>query len=255
MDNKSIYREKWCAEGYDADRFGGSFGRYLQDQEIETFSSAIQGFDQMVLDVGTGTGKLSIPLARRSREIISVDSSIEMLTIARNKAEEQATSLRLAVCDVHALSFKDNTFDGVVCSRVLMHLSDWREGLSELCRVTQGVVVLDFPPLLSFAGLDSMFKRSKRLIAKRTQAYRAFSTRRVMKELKRNNFRIVLLKKQFFLPVVLHRMLNHPRLSLQIENICANLGLVWLFGAPVTVKAIKNSARDYDDESQTSREP
>ena len=83
MGNKSIYREKWCAEGYDTDRFGGSFGRYLEEQEIQTFTCAIDGYDQLVLDVGTGTGKLSIPLARRSLEVVSVDSSIEMLTIAR----------------------------------------------------------------------------------------------------------------------------------------------------------------------------
>jgi len=239
MDKRSIYHQRWYAKEYDEDRFGEAFGRYLHDQEVETFLSMIDGPRGRVLDVGTGTGKLSLPLMLQSRRVISVDLSSEMLRITRSKAEKQGMILRSAICDVHNLCFRDNTFECAISSRVLMHLGDWKKGLSELCRVAQ-VVVVDFPPLQGFSGLDSLFKRFISRFSTGTQKYRAFYIRSIIRELLRHNFLIVELKRHFFLPIAFHRWLNRPNLSLRIEQICRLLGLTKLFGAPVTVKAIKN---------------
>lgn len=242
MRKQSIYHQHWYANEYDTDRFGGPFGRYLQEREIDIFFSLLNGHCGRVLDVGTGTGKLTLPALRQSRPVISIDFSPEMLTVANQHAKTENLILRSAICDAHRLAFHDNAFECVVSSRVLMHLVDWRLALSELCRVSRHAVVLDFPPLTSLAGLDSLFRRCKCAFVPHTRSYKAFFIRSVSREFRKHNYKIVVLRKTFFLPVAFHRWLNSPRLSSAIERVCRSLGLVWVFGAPVTLKAIKRNS-------------
>jgi ubiquinone/menaquinone biosynthesis C-methylase UbiE len=192
-----------------------------------------------ILDVGAGTGKLSLPLMRQSRQVISLDSSSEMLRIARSRAKEEGMSLKSVVCDAHELCFGDETFECVVASRLLMHLADWKRGIAELCRVAKGAVAVDFPPLRSFAGVEVLFTQCRRFFHADTEVRRAFLIRSVINELRRHNFRLVELKSQFFLPIAIHRRLNSPLLSSRIEKLCRRLGLVKLFGAPVSLIAIR----------------
>jgi ubiquinone/menaquinone biosynthesis C-methylase UbiE len=242
MHRQSIYLQRWCAEDYDKDRFSGAFGRYLHDQEVETFLFLLDGSRGTVLDVGAGTGKLSFPLLRQSRQVISVDASSEMLRIAAMKAKKDGAVLAPVVCDAHRLCFPDDAFECVISSRVLMHLADWQMALSELCRVTRRVVVVDFPPMQSFAALDSLFRMVGRLFLSDTRPYRSLSIRKVRKELKEHHFRVIAIKKHFFFPIIFHRLLNRPRVSLALERVCGVLGLIQFLGAPVTLAAVKEKA-------------
>ena len=239
MGKRAPCVQRWHAEQYEEDRFGGAFGRHLRDQEVEVFLSMVEGKHGWVLDVGAGTGKLSLPVMQRFRQVISLDSSSEMLRIARSRAKEEGMSLKSVVCDAHELCFRDEMFDCVVASRLLMHLADWKKGISELCRVAKGAVAVDFPPLRSFAGVEVLFARCRRFFHADTEVRRAFLIRSVINELRTHNFRLVELRSQFFLPIALHRWLNRPLLSARIEKLCQRLGLVQLFGAPVSLMAIR----------------
>ena len=240
MEDKSRYHDQWYAQHYDRDRFGGSFGRYLEVTEIVALASAIAPYRGSVLDVGAGTGKLSLPLLEQHREVVSLDASLEMLSVAKNKTLEAGLKLRPVICDVHKLCFGDNTFECVVCSRVLMHLLNRDRAIDELCRVAKTAIILDFPPILSLAGVDSLFKRVMRAFNASVHPYRAFRIRQIVRRLRKNDFEVVSLRRQFFLPVVLHRMLDRPKLSEKIERFLDRLGLVRALGAPVTIKAVRN---------------
>ena len=135
MYKHTLYHKSWYAEEYDNDRFGGSFGQYLQHQEVEIFKSMINGAGGKILDVGAGTGKLSLSFMRQSRQVVSIDASSEMLKLARRKAEKEDMYLRAVICDAQHLCFRDNAFESVVSSRLLMHLADRKQGLAEFCRV------------------------------------------------------------------------------------------------------------------------
>jgi ubiquinone/menaquinone biosynthesis C-methylase UbiE len=238
MRRPSIYLESWYAKGYDADRFGGSFGRYLQHQEVETVLAMINGVHGRA-----GTGKLSIPLIQLSIPVVSVDFSSEMLAQAWKKAKNEAVTLKSVTCDAQQLCFRDAAFECVVSSRMLMHLSDWRQGIAELCRVAKNIVVFDFPPVQSCASLDSLWKRFKRRFDPDARPYKTFAIQSVLWELQRNNFRAVEIRKQFFLPVAFHRWMNRPLWSRKIEWLLSKLFLIQLFGAPVTVKAVRKERR------------
>lgn len=89
-----------------------------------------------VLDMPSGYGRLTDVLAGDGREIVSADVSPEMLRSAREKAAGAATH---CCADVRALPFGDEAFDGVLCVRLVQHLSDAAaraEVFGELARVT-----------------------------------------------------------------------------------------------------------------------
>lgn len=243
---------EWHAERYDEERFGGAFGRYLRDHEIAVFLSMVEGAHGWVLDVGAGTGKLSLPLMRHSRQVISLDVSPEMLRFARESADQEGLDLTPVVCDVHDLCFGNETFECVVASRLLMHLADWRKAIAELCRVTRGAIVVDFTPWRSLAGVTSLFMQCWSFFRADIDLPKVFLIRRVTRELRRQSFRLVMLKRSFFLPMTFHRWLDRPMLSVKMEGLCRRLGLVQCFGAPVSLLAIRERPGDPEMRQQRS---
>jgi len=239
MSTKYIYKNKEYVQKYDNKKYGGNFGEYLKNKEINTFMSMIDSDCERILDIGSGTGKLSIFMNHTSNQVVSLDNSHQMLKFAKNKANKAGTVYLPVVCDAYFICFGDRVFDCVVASRVLMHFSDWEKALSEICRVSDKVVIFDFMVLLSFAGIDSFFKKFKKLMVRSTETYRTFLIRNVVSELKKNNFKVVQKRKRYFLPHALHRLINNPSLSERIEEIFMHTGIINQFGSPATIKAVR----------------
>jgi S-adenosylmethionine-dependent methyltransferase len=80
-------------------------------------------FQRRALDVGGGTGFASVQLARMGYQVVLLDSSEEMLRIAREQAEAGNVSTRISFChdDASRLSelFDAESFDVVVCHNLL----------------------------------------------------------------------------------------------------------------------------------------
>ena len=104
-----------------------------------------------VLDVGCGTGVLTLALAERGFEVVAVDHSPEMLAIARRKAAEAGLSprIRFEEGDVTRLRFADDSFAGATAQGVLHHLADPAASLDEIKRVVRpgGFVFVSEPCL------------------------------------------------------------------------------------------------------------
>ncbi len=90
-----------------------------------------------VLDVGCGTGVISMHLARRGATVEAVDHSPDMLGVARAKAERAGLEqrIRFQVADIRELFYEDASFAGVTCQRVLHHIPDPATVLAEVHRV------------------------------------------------------------------------------------------------------------------------
>jgi SAM-dependent methyltransferase len=85
----------------------------------------------VALDAACGTGRHSAYLAARGHTVVGVDSSAEMLEVARAKVP----GARFADGDVTALPLPDGHADLVVCALALAHLPDLRPAFAELARV------------------------------------------------------------------------------------------------------------------------
>jgi ubiquinone/menaquinone biosynthesis C-methylase UbiE len=97
------------------------------------------------LDLGCGTGALTLRLAESGYEVTGVDISAQMLGQLARRAKNLNVSLVEA--DIFSLPFADSSFDAAVSRWVLPHFSDWTAALREVSRVVRpgGVFVFDFP--------------------------------------------------------------------------------------------------------------
>ena len=80
------------------------------------------------LDVGGGTGSASTQLARMGFEVVLLDSSEQMLSIARQQAKASSATSRISFCHANAARLPDlfeaNSFDVIVCHNLLEYLED-----------------------------------------------------------------------------------------------------------------------------------
>jgi hypothetical protein len=118
-----------------------------------------------------------------------------------------------------------------------MHVLDWRRCVSELCRVSRQRVVIDFPAAASAAAIESLVRRARQAMSQRVEAYRVMRERDVRDALAANGFRVVLVRRQFVLPIALHKAIGRLPLSLAVERGLAAIGLLRAFGSPVTMVA------------------
>ncbi|HXF55760.1 MAG TPA: metalloregulator ArsR/SmtB family transcription factor [Hyphomicrobiaceae bacterium] len=125
---------------------------YLAEGEVEAAMRTALGpgpFD-LLLDLGTGTGRMLELFADCYRRAIGIDASHSMLAVARAKLDR--ARLRRAQVrhgDIYHLGLDDGVADAVVMHQVLHYLSDPDQALREAARVLSPggrLIVVDFAP-------------------------------------------------------------------------------------------------------------
>lgn len=83
---------------------------------------------QRVLDLGGGTGSMSVRLARKEFQVVLLDSSEEMLGIAQKEAKASGVAERISFRNADAGQlrelFEPESFEIVVCHNLLEYLAD-----------------------------------------------------------------------------------------------------------------------------------
>lgn len=232
----AVYRDPAMAERFDAMRFSGPIGTLIaeaQERVLLDFLGDIRS--QTILDVGTGTGRAALALAARGAVVRGLDASAEMLAVARRRADAAGLRIDFTTGDAHALPVDDRSVEASVSLRVLMHTPGWEQCIAELCRVTRSRIVVDFPAAASVAALQSIARRLH--LARNREAYRVFRTRTIRTAFEAHGFGVTRIHRQFVLPIAVHKALGSRAFTRGTEASLAAVGLLRLFGSPVTVLA------------------
>jgi|HubBroStandDraft_2_1064218.scaffolds.fasta_scaffold32341_2 ubiquinone/menaquinone biosynthesis C-methylase UbiE len=103
-----------------------------------------------ILDIGCAAGAEFEPLLARGFQIVGIDYSPEMLTLAHQRYAA-SHAVQLSRADAELLPFPDASFDHVVCLGVFEYLSTYDRCLEEIHRVLRpgGVVIISLPTRIS----------------------------------------------------------------------------------------------------------
>jgi S-adenosylmethionine-dependent methyltransferase len=97
------------------------------------------------LDVGGGTGSATVQLAVLGHEVVLLDSSDQMLRIARQDAGASSVTPRISFCHAETRQLRElfaaESFDVVVCHNLLEYMEDPAATVRDMARVlrTDGV--------------------------------------------------------------------------------------------------------------------
>jgi len=148
-------REGW--QGWDtyAPFYEWENAQTLDRRDVRFWQDMARRAEGPVLELGGGTGRVTLPVARTGARIIGVDRSAEMLSHARRRLRRHRTgrNASLVRSDIRSLPFRTSArFDLVMAPygilQSLIRESDLRATLSAVAGVlsTRGVFGLDLVP-------------------------------------------------------------------------------------------------------------
>lgn len=234
----TVYADPATARTFDERRFGGPIGELIATDQARVLTEFLGHVDgHSILDVGTGTGRAALLLAGAGGVVTGIDASDQMLSIARARASAEQADVRFLPGDAHALEFPDCSFDIAISLRVLMHTPRWHVCLDELCRVAKHLVVVDYPSARSAAAVQALGRRALHAAGASTEPYRVFFDDDIADAFQDNGFRVRSVHRQFVLPIALHKAIGSRSFTQALEGAFNRLGLLKVFGSPVTVVA------------------
>ena len=125
---------------------------HVREEDVEAAMLKIAGSAPIgtYLDLGTGTGRVLRLFSGQATNAIGVDSSREMLAVARanlDSSRNRATQVRHG--DIYALPFANASADFITVHQVLHYLDEPGRALTEAARVLKPggrLMVVDFAP-------------------------------------------------------------------------------------------------------------
>lgn len=120
--------------------FHYSIGTRVRNSYLLKFLQPKRG--DRILDVGCGVGYFADLLTEKGAEVWGVDLDRDSIRVARLVLSE-----RVKFASAESLPFDDNSFDKILCSEVLEHISDDKKAIREILRVVKpgGRILITVP--------------------------------------------------------------------------------------------------------------
>nr|WP_319540697.1 class I SAM-dependent methyltransferase [uncultured Methanospirillum sp.] len=145
---KDAIRIQWdeSSQRYDLQHAHGIQTEEEKEAWINLFRTFTPADSYDILDVGCGTGEISMILAEMGHNVSGIDLSEGMLNKAKEKAKKMGLPVHFSIGDAESLSCDDQSFDLVINRHLLWTLPDPEKALYEWHRVLRpggNVAVID----------------------------------------------------------------------------------------------------------------
>lgn len=147
VDWASFWAEKLSTKiDKDWDKAAPGFYRRTKkdDYNDALFSKLKLDENDTILDVGCGEGSITVPLSRKVKKVIGIDSSPKMLEYLEKRAkDENANNIETVLKPIEEIKYSEiGDADVVVCSRSLNGIVPIEDVLAELNRIANKYVFI-----------------------------------------------------------------------------------------------------------------
>ena len=115
--------------------------------DAETYPRLLESFGKKVLELGSGTGRIAVPLAKAGFEVTGIECEADMIALMEKK-EYPRENLKVIRCDARSFSLEER-FDVILLScNFINHFPDAADVLAVLSRCREhlspdGCVIID----------------------------------------------------------------------------------------------------------------
>lgn len=162
---KEVIKQRWDKSSKTYDSCPGH--GILSEQENESWKSllrkALNDKKVDILDVGCGTGVLSLILSEMGHNVTGIDLSEGMLNRAREKADKEKLIADFRIGDAEELPFENESFDVVINRHLLWTLLNPEKAVFEWNRVLKPggkVIIIDG----SWGDYNTLYRRIQRYL-------------------------------------------------------------------------------------------
>ncbi|MFA6919325.1 MAG: class I SAM-dependent methyltransferase [Patescibacteria group bacterium] len=161
--------------------------------------------DKTVLDMGCGTGRYALRIAKYARQVIGIDISDKSINFANQTAKNYNVNNFTGIVFDHNLHLQENYFDYILMVNVIHHVDDIDSMLDNLYRSLKpdgSLIIFEFNPLnLLFVPFLVIIGQIKSHLNKLYFRSSAFTLRKILKN---NNYDVELFKRYAFFPTMLY---------------------------------------------------
>ncbi len=199
------------------DRSGDVSEVYDNEGRVSEHFAQVKSFKGLrILEVGAGTGRDGIFMAREGATVISLDYSLSSLRMIKGQLKEQ-DDVALCCADAFFLPFKEGIFDLVFHQGLLEHFRNPGDMISEHHRVLKpgGHIIVDVPQRYHYY---TVLKHIFIMLGKWFAGWETeFSPRELEKLLENHSFEVVRTYGEWLNPPIWFRILRKGLLPVGIR--------------------------------------
>mgnify|MGYP001073404017 CR=1 FL=1 len=100
--------------------------------DVKFYSNYFKNFKGKILEIGAGTGRITIPLLRQGLDITALDIAPRMLKILKEKTKKENLSVKTICADMRKFKLRDKFEAVIITFRTFQHLYSVTDQLNSL---------------------------------------------------------------------------------------------------------------------------